>query len=449
MVYFFNLSILSSELLKRERFYTQTEAHLSKPQINEGINGLIATIKKIKKDFEFTEEHKALISSMLKKERELAESHYVFYHGQRFFYLVLSDLIKEIHFQETGQRIRDNFYYLRIPQEDKFNETLESLLAHVKKSENPDFEKEISSISLSSNVSLYANSAFPDDASLYYFLINFNVHGFSWGYIFKEMGLDKSYVNEIKDLTDEIQTNEGVMVQIFIPKDRVNKYVYLAKSFGKTLNAKRTVFAIKGEGGNILKTCYSDDQDFDSCCATVTDPEAEERNSIKRCILEFPNNDDEDSEDYEKFNTCIENISSYDKPQRIDHIWGTLSDDTDVVTLNLPCALNQTCRAAYFNRYPLKSVHFIDKEGISYNYDLKSIDPKSYLEIFCRNPEAINSKDMDNIQARILMSNDFMLNPASDVQIYAYTMMPEKKRSSYKKKLSDLAKKMLAHKKTS
>ncbi len=69
---------------------------------------------------------------------------------------------------------------------------------------------------------------------------------------------------------------------------------------------------------------------------------------------------------------------------------------------------------------------------------MRTIDPKTYLEIYRSYPQAIFYNDMNKIQGRLLISHDFLLNPESGVKIYTYNTMTDEQRVNFKKELTAL-----------
>lgn len=68
-----------------------------------------------------------------------------------------------------------------------------------------------------------------------------------------------------------------------------------------------------------------------------------------------------------------------------------------------------------------------------------------YLTKCCNDPLSV--PNMDTLQARLIFTDDILLNPASGVKMYRYTGVPYRKMREYKKRLDDLIKKMVTTKK--
>ncbi len=71
-------------------------------------------------------------------------------------------------------------------------------------------------------------------------------------------------------------------------------------------------------------------------------------------------------------------------------------------------------------------------------------DPRKYLDVYCKDPKVLPVEEMDHVQARIRITEDLLLNPQSAVKIYNYTMIPQEKMLSYRKKLADFVARALA-----
>ncbi len=75
--------------------------------------------------------------------------------------------------------------------------------------------------------------------------------------------------------------------------------------------------------------------------------------------------------------------------------------------------------------------------------DAYSID--DYLSKCCSNPASV--PNMNEVQARLIFTDDILLNSASGVKMYRYTGVPYRKMKEYKKRFDALIKKMVVSKK--
>lgn len=68
----------------------------------------------------------------------------------------------------------------------------------------------------------------------------------------------------------------------------------------------------------------------------------------------------------------------------------------------------------------------------------------SFLKIYCNKPWEL--PNLNYVQARLIFSNDILLNPSSGVKMYRYTTIDRNKMSEYQKRLNALVKKIVADK---
>lgn len=346
-------SLVSSLKLEEKKSLTQTEAYLSRPELLESVAIQLQylflqrgrfqilpsedeLLKLADRAFEF---YKAIILITIQREREF-EDHYVFYHAQqndfRLFYDVLMGIMNWIKKHDNSA-----FSYLRVPNKPQFNVKLADLLS---RGFSTDHDPVIRAILLCVNLSLFGNSNDAGESSFVYFMRNQSIHQLDvLETIFDELNLNKSFILRLSALYAKyLNTGQGNLIQIFIPKNKVNDTLYLSLAYGVPLSAMK-------------------------------DPQA---SPYARTIKDF-------------------------------HI-------------GFSAPLNPFV------------VHRNDQ---AQTYDPKEIDPQTYLEIYRHEPLAIGQQDMDAIQARILLSNELMLNPNAGIHMYHYTTFLPENIIAYRKEL--------------
>lgn len=234
---------------------TQTEAHLGFKYIQDLVMELYGPqVRKYKK----------LIEAMINKEQDLLDSHYVFYHGLASQWYVLQDIIKELYqlFYPTTVISRE-FYALRLPRAslfDKYSNVDEFLKDQIssysevhdtpsqkqeefnrKKKEGP-IDWDVPTKILSVNLALFGNIGKDtlSECTFNYFVANVAHKGINISAVLKknleDMPIPKDrideYAEKLNELTEIVKADEGGIYQIFIPKDKVDKYVYFARNFG-------------------------------------------------------------------------------------------------------------------------------------------------------------------------------------------------------------------------
>jgi len=298
---------------------TQTEAYLSKPSLREGV---IANYgKKIVR-------LPKLIARIIEQERKYPD-YQVFYHGQMRDFIVLYDVIKEIQNWFNNKANIPAFEYVRFPegQNKKLSEYVS--LGSLMDDTTPEMIKHL----LSVNLSLFGSTTQWGSATFSYFLDSRNMRPPRdlLTEIFNKLNLNTAYIPQILDTLALLESPTGNMLQIFIPRDKVNDYAYLSVAFGKPLPAS----------------------------------------------------------------------GKYTK---------------------------------------LAPIAIADSQGSTHTYNPAELDVKTYLDLFRNYPEAISDEDIDLIQGRINITEDFLLNPKSGVKIYRYNTVQPEKLLEYQNKLREIVK---------
>lgn len=205
---------------------TQTDAHMS-------VYG--AQIKEIWPTE--LKKHEALINTIIKNEKILNDSHYVFYHAQMSYFRVLQDLIKYLHeFIAIHPEYKDfNFMRAWSAGLDQVNipEFMQDLAKHPWGWWGADA---LAKNMICVNLSLFGNLDYKTwdrwECTFTYFLDNKNVCPptleKTFQDLFDELGVQNKYIPQLLKLAHEFATKEGSLFQIFIPKDIVDSYAYLA-----------------------------------------------------------------------------------------------------------------------------------------------------------------------------------------------------------------------------
>lgn len=320
--------------------------------------------KKIRKTFE-PENYADLVDDIVAMEKRHFYTHYPFYHAQNGGYRILQDLYKKLYefFSISGEL--KNFTFLRFQGSafDKYHTISEFLKDELKQHGIiNDNLSDTRTFLLSVNLSPFGNPSIAGEATWNYF-----VNAISWvrpdmnmvESILKGFDCSTEFSDEIIELADMIKTKEGSLLQIFIPKNKVNQHVYLSWRQGVPHDAQ------------LLRELF-----------TTT------------------------------------------------HIPMTVINDTlgnyqeNWVAKTAP---NETIRALFEQA--------IDRINSG---EVKISD---ILEQYTRDPQSLQG--IEHLQARILLSNDLLLNPDSGVIVYRYTTIPPQTMAEYEQKLNALIKKII------
>ncbi|HEV2601148.1 MAG TPA: ankyrin repeat domain-containing protein [Candidatus Babeliales bacterium] len=199
---------------------------------------------------------KTIIKEMLDNEERYKESHFVFYHGQRQENRIVVELLRNLYRVETGKPVRSDFEFLRFWKEGSdypdVNSYLDSFgIPNPFKVDDPvlsDLDPKIRTVLLSVNPVLFGNFDQSGSCTWAYFLQNFNIENFvesALKVIFSQVKLDQKFIKDLTTIVEQFPTETGDLVQIFIPKNIVDKYAYLSKYYG--VPQKQYIFDVDGK----------------------------------------------------------------------------------------------------------------------------------------------------------------------------------------------------------
>lgn len=201
--------------------YTQTEAYL---KINYGL------VQK-KWGYEWNK-YQSIIDSILSTEKKMKDTHYTFYHAQRSQFRIVHDVLKEIYQLFTFNPPLKEFNFLRA-----WYDVTDTINVHTFLNSNGAYlsswwNHSDSAQMICVNLSLFGNSNNPLECTFHYFVNNSNIIPLSLdtllAKLFSQFNFDKSFMYKLKNLADKAITQEGILYQIFIPKEKVDSYLYLA-----------------------------------------------------------------------------------------------------------------------------------------------------------------------------------------------------------------------------
>lgn len=310
-------------------------------------NGKHSSYDTINKDWQY---YRTIVDTILAREKEYCNSYYVFYHGQKSIFRIFQDLLKEIYTFIHIHSSLNEFEFFRIWHEAEKTFNLQQFIDNEEKKltnqnsyyqstydpyyhpplphyppnwndTKPDMIKNM----LCVNLSLFGNLTHLGESSFSYFKANSNCAAPDIKplliKLFNHFGFNINYLDQLLALTTLITTQEGNLLQIFTPKNKVDDYVYVSQDYGTPI------------------------------------------------------------------------------------------------------------------RYPIE--HTIFDHAKSRHIKISPI-----LDLYTKNPTLI--REFDRLQARILLSQDGILNPDSGVKIFRYTTIPETNMVHYKKQLRELVSKMMS-----
>lgn len=200
--------------------FTETEGFLLVPAMRELINKKLKVVPYLD-----------IVSSMICKEGEFKDSHYVFYHGTDNVWRVPHDLFGMLYsYFKSEKPVPTDFKFLRFTQTDA-GSPQEFLANEIRNNGLVDDNGEAKLKILSVNFTPFSNVGLPGECTWNYFLepkSHEEPNEFIYNIIMKEFGLTSKYVKNLMDLTKIYQTKEQTILQIFVPKNKVDDIAYLS-----------------------------------------------------------------------------------------------------------------------------------------------------------------------------------------------------------------------------
>lgn len=216
---------------------TPTKTHMAAVEAN-GLSSFWSTGHKTSL-ISYKSTYKDIVAQALEREYQLCNTHYVFYHGQNKVFRVFQDFLKELYTLINIHAPLHEFEFLRMwhKAETTFNapkfvdsEDSRGLMDAWSYDHRPDLVKNM----LCVNLSLFGG--FTGEQTFDYFMCGSSVSLRSIDNLmtdlFDDFGFNKKYLTELHAINNAFYTPTGNLMQIFIPKDRVDDYVYLSQAYG-------------------------------------------------------------------------------------------------------------------------------------------------------------------------------------------------------------------------
>ncbi|MEH0580740.1 MULTISPECIES: DUF4157 domain-containing protein [Streptomyces] len=192
---------------------------------------------------EQTKQYKRIQQDVIAKEEEHGGDHYPFFHAQDPRIRVAQDVYKRVYSRHHGEEVPDDFHFLRYPgpkdtDYSQYENISQFFDADMK--QNGLIDDNITptkSNIISANLSLHGGLNHPGEETFHYFQIGkgqteIPVAAFITDFLTK-FGLDTSGVKELYEEAEGLNdTKEGSLFQILVPKDLANDVAYLAHPHG-------------------------------------------------------------------------------------------------------------------------------------------------------------------------------------------------------------------------
>lgn len=189
------------------------------------------------------------IAPIIQNEKKYCNDYYVFYHGQLSAFRIFQDFLKELYTAINIHQPIDEFEFMRmwhlaekelIAQSFIDKEEGEQLGTKWWADSRADLMKNMMCV----NLSLFGNMWWCGESSFYYFMNNSSafVTESLISKLFTELfdfyGFSPKYIDELVALNKLIATKEGNLMQILVPKEKVDDYVYLSQPGGTPYRTK-------------------------------------------------------------------------------------------------------------------------------------------------------------------------------------------------------------------
>ncbi|HSC25096.1 MAG TPA: hypothetical protein VLB80_02665 [Candidatus Babeliales bacterium] len=208
-----------SNVVHEDRF-TQSEAHMSLPEIQK----LIASHYNIKP-------YQKIIDTMLAQEKKYSDD-YVFYHGIDNVWRVPQDLYTRLffHFNGLPQTLLQQFIFLRF-EDIQIPSIVQTFLISQLKKNGLINDHELGQLLLSVNLAIFGNVGVQPECAWEYFIKSrghLRPTRATYIAIMDKFGLPHTYIDTLIALVDLYKTSEQTIVQLFIPKNKVDEVGYLS-----------------------------------------------------------------------------------------------------------------------------------------------------------------------------------------------------------------------------
>lgn len=213
--------IVSPANQKSDRF-TQTEAHLFLRNIR----------MLVEKNYPDTERHLDVVATVIANEAEYKDTHYAFYNTTSNMWRLAQDLYTRLYAYQNPEKLPPkDFKFLRF-NDEAINSTAQGFLVkELKEKGLVDDNTETGAIMVSVNLALFGNVGFSGECSWEYF-VHPQGHRAPKRETYEKMmdrfGFSHKYVDELMKLVDIYDTKEDTIIQILVPREKIDEIGYLA-----------------------------------------------------------------------------------------------------------------------------------------------------------------------------------------------------------------------------
>ncbi len=212
--------------------FTQSQAHMSLPEIKKLIDAKYNT-----------KPYKNMIDAIVGREVEYKDGYYVFYHGMKNLWYVPQDLYTRLyfHYKKLPDNLLQSFVFLRFDGISAPSLGVQDFLIKKLKENGLINDHELKDLLFSVNVALFGNVGDDPECTWQYFMKarkTIEPDRQTYEKILDIFGLPHKHIDELMKLNSFFTTEEQTIVQMFIPKDKVDQIGYVAWIRGNPAHRK-------------------------------------------------------------------------------------------------------------------------------------------------------------------------------------------------------------------
>lgn len=201
--------------------FTQSQAHMSLPEIKK----LIAAEYNIKP-------YQKMIDAILDREKQNKDDCYVFYHGMKNEWRVSQDLYTELYLysRKLSLDLKNDFVFLRFAYVNGPT-PVQTFLINKLKENGLINDHQLGDFLLSANLALFGNVGNQPECTWQYFMKARKSSAPTreiYETILRAFGISEKYADSFMALESLYKTEQQTIVQLFIPKDKVDEIGYLS-----------------------------------------------------------------------------------------------------------------------------------------------------------------------------------------------------------------------------
>jgi hypothetical protein len=174
-----------------------------------------------------------IFADCLAKEVENADTHYAFYHTTDNEWRLAQDVYTQLYAAFNPSTPKD-FAFLRF-EDISGPKAKDFLVNELRQHGLVDDNGEVRALLLSVNISLFGNTGFPSECTWDYFLKtreHVQPGRDTYDQMMDKFGVSRKYVEELLSLMKLLETKEKTLLQIFVPKHKIDEIGYLAWATG-------------------------------------------------------------------------------------------------------------------------------------------------------------------------------------------------------------------------